>query len=91
MSIERTLTEWPLIESEGQVLRLEVRGDIPSERHFLILEERTVDIQRDYKVVGQIKTLSLSHHFDTIYGVSSIAGMDAQTAHPCRQGDSGVG
>lgn len=78
--MSRRLVEWPCIESEGQILRLEVTADHPSERHFLILEERTLDVQRDYKVVGQIKTLSLSHHFDTIYGVSSIAGMDPETA-----------
>ena len=75
----RELNEWPAIKEENQIFRLEVRPD-HGEKHFLILEERTYDLYKAYKIVGKETTISLSHHFDTIYGVSSIAGMDANTA-----------
>jgi hypothetical protein len=74
----RTVEEMTLYE-EGQILRLEIR-DPHGERHFLELNEKTFNVHENYKVIGQCITLSLSHIFDTIYGVSSITGMDPQTA-----------
>lgn len=74
----RNITEWPCVE-DGQILRLEVRPD-HGDRHFLILKESIQDLWENYEVIGKETTLSLSHHFDTIYGVSILAGMDPQTA-----------